>query len=175
MKMNNISTLLLFIALFLHQAAAVPTPLLDNTCKSTTNYALCVSSLESDPRTATAVDVRGLATIELDIILAKANVTLDHVGKLFSGVTDPYLYRAYGTCIEEFRGAVEGADSSLAGSISGLKSGDYVAAKSGLQLTKDHVAMCLEGFAGSKQPFTDEAQLVDGLSSVGISIIGLLH
>ncbi|CAN1190476.1 hypothetical protein LINPERPRIM_LOCUS40119 [Linum perenne] len=145
---------ILLLLLFLHQAVALaPT---------------------TDHQTEKATDVKDLALIVVDLILVKANDTLAQYGKLFRNVTDPGLYHSYGTCIEEFRGVVEGKDSSLAGSITGLKSGDYKAAKSGLQDTKSHVAMCLEGLIGRKDVFTNEAKLVDGLSSVAISIVDLL-
>ncbi|CAN1281691.1 Cell wall / vacuolar inhibitor of fructosidase 2 [Linum perenne] len=176
MKIKYVSIILLVLPIFLHQATAVAPPtLLEKTCRSSNNYTLCISSLQSDQRTKKATDVKGLASIELAIIFAKANDALVQYGNLLKNTSESGLYRSYGTCVEEFRGIVEGAYSSLRISIASLQLRKYKAAKRGLQDTKSHVAMCLQGLITRQNVFTNEAQLVDELSSVAISIIDLLR
>ncbi|KAK3188131.1 hypothetical protein Dsin_027692 [Dipteronia sinensis] len=56
--------------------------LIDDTCKKTHFYDLCVTTLRSDPQSSKA-DVQGLARIALEKLQAKANNnTLYHIHKL---------------------------------------------------------------------------------------------
>ncbi|EEF43122.1 cell wall / vacuolar inhibitor of fructosidase 1 [Ricinus communis] len=52
--------------------------LISNICKQTPNYNLCVTSLNSDPRSAKA-DTTGLALIMVDIIKARATASLNFI------------------------------------------------------------------------------------------------
>ncbi|KAK9948528.1 hypothetical protein M0R45_004099 [Rubus argutus] len=55
--------------------------LIDQTCRKTPNYSLCVSSLKSDPRSKSA-DVRGLALIMVNVVKVKAKTTLNRINVL---------------------------------------------------------------------------------------------
>ncbi|GMN63887.1 hypothetical protein TIFTF001_032945 [Ficus carica] len=79
------STTLLFFLLFLlsfphhhrHLLAAVAadTALIQQTCKTTKHYDLCVSSLISDPTSLQASDAKGLAVIMITIGVANSTAT----------------------------------------------------------------------------------------------------
>ncbi|GMP76262.1 hypothetical protein CsSME_00033019 [Camellia sinensis var. sinensis] len=92
--------------------------LIRQTCRRTNNFNLCVTSLESDPRSLKA-DVKGLARISLQQVLGKANQTLQIVGKLFN---QTHEFEFFGTCIEEYNKAVS---IELPGAIIALDSNDY--------------------------------------------------
>lgn len=178
-KMNTLVNLL-FIPLLLLQSllrcsasASVlknETGLIQETCKHTDNYSLCVSSLESDPRSSNA-DIKALALISVELVLAKANETLWHVGDLFKKVSDPALYRFYGTCIEEYRAIVE---RQIPEAIGALQSGDFLVSENNVEAAATHADNCKEQFAGEAQPFTDQNKTVHDLSLVTSSIIELL-
>ncbi|CAL1412972.1 unnamed protein product [Linum trigynum] len=157
--------------LFISAATAVPSTLLVQTCNKTDDDALCLSSLSSDPRAAAAGDVKTLALIEIDAITAKTNVTLEIVGKLFANVTDPYLYRCYGLCIDTFKGILE---NRIPQGIAALNSKNYAEAKEQVGDVQSDVELCLEQLA-DKEPFTGGAQLMSRLAGVAIGIINLLH
>ena len=55
--------------------------LIDQTCRKTPNYNLCVSSLKSDPRSKSA-DVRGLALVMVNVLKTKATTTLKRINEL---------------------------------------------------------------------------------------------
>ncbi|KAL7178335.1 hypothetical protein ACSBR2_031481 [Camellia fascicularis] len=78
--------------------------LIRQTCRHTNNFNLCVASLVSGPRSSNA-DVKGLACISLQQVLAKAIQTLQ-IGKLFNQTSDRLLLEFLGTCIEEYNKAV---------------------------------------------------------------------
>ena len=55
--------------------------LIAQTCRKTPNYKLCVSSLQSDPRSESA-DVRGLALVMVDVVKATATTALNRINVL---------------------------------------------------------------------------------------------
>ncbi|CAI0467530.1 unnamed protein product [Linum tenue] len=165
--------LLLSISLsFLHSATAALTPLLVQTCKRTSDYALCIESLSGDPRTADARYVSTLADIELYNVYDKTQATLDIVGPLLQKATDPNLVHSYGVCVGAFQ---EIAGDRWSGAIKALESGDYAGAEGQLGGIKSNVEWCLGEFGGEPQPFSEAARLVGRLADVDIGIIKLLH
>lgn len=146
------------------------TGLIQETCKHTDYYNLCVSSLELDPRSLNA-DIKELALILVELLLAKANETLLHVGDLFKKVSDPALYRYYGTCIEEYRAIVE---RQMPEAIGALQSDDHMVSKNDAEAAAAHADSCEEQVAGEAQPFSDQNKAVHDLSLVTSSILGIL-
>ncbi|KAI5349174.1 hypothetical protein L3X38_002061 [Prunus dulcis] len=55
--------------------------LIDKTCKQTPNYDVCVSTINSDPR-STGADVKGLGLIMVDAVKDKATGALNKADKL---------------------------------------------------------------------------------------------
>ncbi|CAB4302403.1 unnamed protein product [Prunus armeniaca] len=64
--MRSLKWIIACLTLFVlsQSRVSVNADLVEETCRKTTNYGLCVSSLKSDPRSSTA-DVKGLARIAL--------------------------------------------------------------------------------------------------------------
>ncbi|KAL6190816.1 hypothetical protein ACLB2K_037210 [Fragaria x ananassa] len=70
--------------------------LIDQTCKQTPNYNLCVSSLKSNPRSsATDTDVKGLAIITVEVLKSKANDTLNKIWAQLLRHEDPAVRNCY--------------------------------------------------------------------------------
>ncbi|XP_022741980.1 cell wall / vacuolar inhibitor of fructosidase 1-like [Durio zibethinus] len=143
--------------------------LIQETCKHTGFFNLCVSSLRSDPRSSNA-DLEGLARISVEILQDKAKDTLTYVGNLFKHVSDPVLYRSYGSCIEYYRASVE---RQLPEAIDALASKNYVTSKNDAAAAATNVDSCEQQFA-NKSPFNDRDKVVHDLALVASSIIGLL-
>ncbi|KAL7178341.1 hypothetical protein ACSBR2_031487 [Camellia fascicularis] len=170
----------LFCLFFLHAILLVSTQssastsqkninLIRQTCRRTNNFNLCVASLESDPRSLKA-DVKGLARISLQQVLAKANQTLQIVGKLFNQTHDRIEYEFLGTCIEEYNKAVS---IELPGAIIALDSNDYGESKQGAANVRDDANLCEQQWA-SGSPVTNQNHAVRDLSMVAFGIISIL-
>ncbi|KAL5983665.1 hypothetical protein ACLOJK_017755 [Asimina triloba] len=71
--------------------------LLDNVCKQTDAYGLCVSALLSDPRSPGA-DLRGLALVSIDLVLENLTDTRAAIGELLKSASDPNLKETLGQC-----------------------------------------------------------------------------
>ncbi|XP_042512944.1 uncharacterized protein LOC122087888 [Macadamia integrifolia] len=62
--------------------------LIQQTCKKTDNYTLCVSLLQSDPRTALKSNLNGLLNIFIDIAIKKAASNKLYVDRLLKAAKD---------------------------------------------------------------------------------------
>ncbi|GFZ13879.1 hypothetical protein Acr_24g0000690 [Actinidia rufa] len=140
------------------------------TCKSTNNFTLCVSTLQSDPRSFKA-DVKGLAHITLEIVLSKAKQTLTAIGNLFKNTMDPVLFRKYGTCILQYNRTVS---STLPQAIKALETNDNGASKQGAQDAATSVQTCGVQSASNEFPVSTQNKLVQDLALVAKSIISTL-
>ncbi|XP_057475476.1 cell wall / vacuolar inhibitor of fructosidase 1-like [Actinidia eriantha] len=140
------------------------------TCKSTDNFALCVSTLESDPRSFKA-DVKGLAEITLGIVRSKANQTLYAIGDVFKNTMDPDLFRFLGTCIGDYDQTVS---STLPQAIKALETNNYGAAKQGVEDAGTSVQDCVDAIGGKLPEIIKPDKLVQDLILVAKSIISTL-
>ncbi|KAK8482961.1 hypothetical protein V6N13_081297 [Hibiscus sabdariffa] len=143
--------------------------LIQQTCKKTRYFALCNSSLRSDPRSSNA-DLKGLASISVEILQEKANDTLTFIIGLYKNTTDPDLSRFYGSCIEDYGTSV---NRLLPETVKALGSKDYATAKNDAATVATYIDACDQQFA-EKTPFSDRNIIVHDHSLVASSIIGLL-
>ncbi|XP_028080685.1 cell wall / vacuolar inhibitor of fructosidase 2-like [Camellia sinensis] len=147
--------------------------LIRQTCKRTNNFNLCVTSLNSDPRSLNA-DVKGLARISLQQLLTKTNQTLQNVGNLFKDTRDPIMFRLLGNCIIEYNRAVT---DYLPGAISALDSNNYGASKQGADDTATSATTCGDQFIIRGLPrvsISTQSKQVQGLAMVASGIISTL-
>ncbi|XWS14230.1 hypothetical protein CRYUN_Cryun36dG0105300 [Craigia yunnanensis] len=84
----------------------LPNNLIETTCKQTPFFNLCVSTLQSDPRSSTA-DVAGLAHIAADSVNAKATATLNQITGLLKSAKDPNLQKALQSCVDSYNTIVK--------------------------------------------------------------------
>ncbi|XWS08468.1 hypothetical protein CRYUN_Cryun40dG0004800 [Craigia yunnanensis] len=80
--------------------------LIETTCKRTPFYNLCVSTLQSDPRSSSA-NVAGLALIGADKLKAKATATLGQITGLLKGAKDPKLKMALRVCVDYYNAIIK--------------------------------------------------------------------
>ncbi|XP_017974170.1 PREDICTED: cell wall / vacuolar inhibitor of fructosidase 1 [Theobroma cacao] len=73
--------------------------LVETTCKKTPFYNLCLSTLQSDPRSSRA-DLAGLVHIGADKVKARATATLRQIIGLLRAAKDPKLQTALRDCVD---------------------------------------------------------------------------
>ncbi|XP_052875552.1 uncharacterized protein LOC128280956 [Gossypium arboreum] len=121
------------------------------------------------PRSSNA-NLEGLAKISVEIVIDKANATLNFIVDLFKNVSDPVLYRSYGTCIDSYDASVE---RLLPEAIAALSSKDYATSRYDAATVAINVNACDKQFS-EKTPFSDRNRLVHDLSLMSAGIIELL-
>ncbi|KAK8660884.1 hypothetical protein V6N13_051792 [Hibiscus sabdariffa] len=142
---------------------------IQETCKKTRYFALCNSSLRSDPRSSNA-DLKGLVWISIEILHEKVSDTLFFIIGLYKNTRDPELSRFYGSCIEDYGTSVR---RLLPEAVKALGSKDYATAKNDATAVTSYIDACDQQFA-EKTPFSDRNIIVHDLSLVASTIIGLL-
>ncbi|XP_042506438.1 cell wall / vacuolar inhibitor of fructosidase 2-like [Macadamia integrifolia] len=109
MKIFSLAWLLIPLAIAFMPRTPALTPsdgngidLIHKTCNHTAEYNLCVALLQSDPRSLTA-DVKGLASIMLDLTLRNTNQTLSQVKELLKDTSlDQRIKQCFLTCVEVY-------------------------------------------------------------------------
>lgn len=124
--------------------------LIEQTCKKTPKYALCIHYLQADPKSSSA-NVEGLALIMVDVINVKANTALNKINQLLKGNPQPDLKQKLSLCYDEYR-AIVVADVPKA--ISALKLGDPKFAQDSADDAVVEASSCENSFSG-KSPLTD--------------------
>ncbi|VVA97948.1 unnamed protein product [Arabis nemorensis] len=129
--MNNFMKLFaIFVVLIQIQSAlSQPNQLIQQLCKKTLYQALCVSTLNLDPRSKTS-NLQGLGSISIDATRKKVNETLTYVISVFGDTRGREDYERYGTCIEEFGASVR---RFLPAASADLKAKRYVQAVSNMK------------------------------------------
>lgn len=182
--MNALVSSLLVLSLF---AASLPPPaqsfkfppargiagLIEQTCRLTPFYDLCVASLRSDP-TSGAADVRGLAHIMAGSVLASASRTLDRIQELLGQAPDPESERPLAYCAELYIPVVK---YTLPQAIDALDKGQLGFAVYGLSDAAKEVEACEKNLAGQggASPVTEGNEQVRNLVDVALAIIKILH
>ncbi|XP_077248730.1 pectinesterase inhibitor-like [Tasmannia lanceolata] len=115
------------------------TDLIHEACNNTRKYSLCVSALESDPRSLVAPNLFALVKVSLDIL--KANVTDAHsfVSVLLKNETDERMKRCLQeACLVEYDVALSYIDRAF----DYLKSNDYRSLNINIAAVDDSVETC---------------------------------
>ena len=170
LRMRSSVFLLCVVSLSLTQIQFSRADLVDQTCKQTPNYDLCVKTLRADPRSSTA-DVTGLALVTVDAIKAKATATLDRINGLLGTTPDPKTKAALSHCGELYDNAVLKAD--IPSAIEALKKGNPKFAEQGVNDAANEADSCERAFGGAS-PISSFNRSVSDLSRVASAIIGLL-
>lgn len=125
----------------------MPIYLIEQTCRRTTNYALCVSSLKSDPRSSKA-DVKGLALIMMDVAKAKATEILKKIDELRKkSQGDGAL--ALNLCAHDYGGII-GTD--IPNIKAAITRGDLESAEESFVYIGETIDDCEDGFQGCSWP-----------------------
>ncbi|XP_059630022.1 pectinesterase inhibitor-like [Cornus florida] len=152
LSVSSLTLLSIFLSfLFFNHSLAASNKLINSICSSTHNPSLCVQSLKSDPRTASA-DLKGLGGISIDIAQSNAKSTYNMILSLIKRTTDPKLKGRYDTCRENYDDSISDLDESR----QLLKSGDYAGLNIHASAALDGGETCNDNFEG---PPAEPAQL----------------
>lgn len=162
--------LLCLVVLSLAQAQFSAADLLEQTCKQTPNYDLCVKTLLADPRSSHA-DVAGLAMVMVDTIKAKAIAATHRIGELLGTAPDPKTKAALGRCVVLYDRAVLGAD--IPSAKEAVRTGNPKFAEQGANDAANEADSCERAFGGYS-PITSFNRGVSDVSRVASAIIRLL-
>ncbi|RRT34815.1 hypothetical protein B296_00057137 [Ensete ventricosum] len=91
-----------------------PSSLIQSTCSLTSNYDFCVATLQSDPHSLKANDVRSLSTIAVKMASATAKSTSKYASAQAKNATEAAAVRSgFRTCAEKYGNAGEALRSAL--------------------------------------------------------------
>ncbi|OMO53478.1 Pectinesterase inhibitor [Corchorus capsularis] len=147
--------------------------LVDQICKKTPFYDLCISTLRSNSNnSAESSDVKGLASVAADILLSNATDTLNYIQSQISQTSDPQMERALAYCAELYIPVVK---YNLPQAIEALSKGKFEFASDGISDAAKQADACEKNFSGSlNSPLSDRNKLLHSLSDVAVAIVKLL-
>ncbi|XP_010500306.1 PREDICTED: cell wall / vacuolar inhibitor of fructosidase 1-like [Camelina sativa] len=141
--------------------------MIDQTCKQTPDFKLCVSLLNSDPRGSSA-DISGLALILIDKIKVLATKTLTEINGLYK--KRPELKQALDQCSRRYK-TILNADVPEA--IEAISKGVPKFGEDGVIDAGVEASVCEEGFQG-KSPLTSLTKSMQNISSVTRAVVRML-
>ncbi|KAM6565748.1 hypothetical protein CsatA_024876 [Cannabis sativa] len=155
--------------------------LIESTCKQTPNYNLCISSLQSDPRSSKATNVEGLGLVMVDVVKSKAQATLDRINQLLkqqkssstsTGTTTSTLKQALDHCALNY-GAILNGDIPQA--TEAFTKGDFKFAQQGSDDAANEANLCENEFTPSgSSPITQMNKDVHDVALVTSSMAKML-
>ncbi|PON36863.1 Pectinesterase inhibitor domain containing protein [Trema orientale] len=158
---------------------SVDEDLVSSTCKKTLYFQLCVSSLRSDPQSQTS-DLRGLATIALNLSTANGVDTLSYISALKSeasynnGSQLQSILGCLSDCIDVYSDAIQ----NLQDSVPALNDKSYDTLQSLVSAAMTDSETCEDGFKeikGSSSPLTEQNEYFSRLCSNFLAITTLLY
>ncbi|XP_004508255.1 cell wall / vacuolar inhibitor of fructosidase 1-like [Cicer arietinum] len=151
--------------------------LVEETCKKTQNYNLCIKCLNSDPRSSTS-DLNGLALIMVNTIKLKAQTTLIKIRQVIETIGDkltPPQKQTLNSCTTNYNTIlnVDVHDAYIA-----LQQGNPRAAKDGVNDAATKGSTCENDFS-RKFPdgigiLGDTIKIMNDVATVASNIIGFL-
>ncbi|KDP27948.1 hypothetical protein JCGZ_19028 [Jatropha curcas] len=174
MKSSSIASLPMILFYILLFSTSLPetqcSDLINQICKKTPFYDLCVSSL--NPQSPVS-DVKTVASTLANLILSNATDTLSYIQGLIKEGADPQLQKPLANCAELYIPVVR---YNLPQAIDALTRGrfgftSYLLSDAGKQADD-----CEKSFSGSNQsPLSFRNKLVSNLCDVAVAILKLLQ
>lgn len=169
---------LLLLLLVVATSSSATTSIVEETCKSIATqrpnigYDFCVTSLNSDPSSATA-DSTGLAIIAANLSVANATKILSKIGSLMETESDPSRKDCLSACSEVYSEAVDHLNSAVAS----LGSKNYKDAMTFLSAALDASDDCEEGFddEGELSPMKADDRYYGRLAGIALTIAASLR
>ncbi|XP_073022638.1 putative invertase inhibitor [Primulina eburnea] len=146
--------------------------LIQQACKKTHNYNLCVSSLKSDPRGLKA-DLKDLVVIMMDIALVKSIKISELIIKLNKTVSDPYVRSSFHVCSSLY----DDSKVSLQEAIDAFESNSYKESYEQLGSAASGPGECEDTFAeppASKSPLTAVGADLCSLITIAEDILSMV-
>lgn len=172
--MESPKNLVLCMVLFV-LISSTPTPtkadLIEGICKKVPLYSqLCVSILQSDPRSVHVSDEKGLAGIVAEQALAKAKETTAEINKLLQSTKEGWLKSDLTACAGMYKAAVS---EHLPKAINSIRMNNISQAINLLTAASNDASDCEDGFEGAPgvSPIKDRN---DAMSQLCIISVGIL-
>ncbi|XP_074567044.1 pectinesterase inhibitor 28-like [Curcuma longa] len=128
----------IFPFIFLFALPPAASSLLQATCSLTSNYAFCMSALQSDPRSLKAADVKSLCAIALRIASADARSASAYAAGLTRNATEARAALALAACADRYRNSGE----ALQWALRALKEENYDYADMHVSAAQEYAAAC---------------------------------
>nr|XP_009764005.1 PREDICTED: putative invertase inhibitor [Nicotiana sylvestris] len=143
--MNSLRTSIVIFFFFLSFVAHSSGDLIEDICKKSTDYKLCVSSLRADPKSSSA-DKKGLVRIMLQLSLARAEDIYNQTLIILKQPTEPILKQ----CLQICRDTYDLAVSRITSSIKYLDENNFDMVNDGISSAMAFSVTCEESF--TEQP-----------------------
>ncbi|KAF3676975.1 hypothetical protein CQW23_08277 [Capsicum baccatum] len=148
---------------------SVRADLINDVCSKALKPAICLSTLNGDPRSKGA-NLEGLATISIDISLKNAQSTRGLVNSLLKQATDQQAKTRYSSCLENYNDAID----ELGGLPSLLKSKDYSGLNIHASAASDGPSTCDDNFTSEEPQLKAASEKLQGIISIILVISNLL-
>ncbi|MBA0733451.1 hypothetical protein Gogos_017469 [Gossypium gossypioides] len=144
--------------------------LVDQICKKTPFYDLCISTLKSN---SNGKDVKGLASVMADTMLSNATDTLSYIRAEINRTPDPKIERALAYCAELYIPVVK---YNLPQAIDALSKGQFEFAADGISDAAKEADSCEKMISWSQElaALSDRNKLIHSLSDVAVAIVKIL-
>ncbi|XP_065847915.1 cell wall / vacuolar inhibitor of fructosidase 1-like [Euphorbia lathyris] len=164
--------IILTTLIFPIHASIIGSELIDQTCKRTPYYELCVWSLLSNPQSFNT-DINGLAKIMVYSIEAKASRGIHRINNILEhGQSIKAKDRQrLKDCGNRYRAIIKG---DVPESIEAIRTGNYKFAEEGSFDAANEAMSCEEEFIGGSSPLSDTNVAVHDLSIVAASIVKII-
>ncbi|MED6145644.1 hypothetical protein PIB30_027211 [Stylosanthes scabra] len=138
--------------------------LIENTCRRTPNYNVCIQSLKSNLASLSA-DIRGLALIMVKVMASKATDGLSIIGRLQRGSSGPSP--ALTSCAGKYNAILVG---DIPQATQALQGGNAKFAESAANDAANEATFCENGFTG-RSPITAQNNAMRDVSVVTAAIV----
>ncbi|KAM7277860.1 hypothetical protein ACFE04_004994 [Oxalis oulophora] len=164
--------LLLLFTIPLLQPIHCDESLIEEICKNTPFYDLCVASLQSDSQSLNS-DVQGLSCIMAKDLLTNASELLNYIQVLIKGTADDLqLEKALANCAESYIPEVK---YNLPQAIDAVNQGHYSFAGYVISDAGKQADSCEKGFKGSDtSPLTDRNKIFRNLCDVAAAMLKMM-
>ncbi|XP_057965545.1 cell wall / vacuolar inhibitor of fructosidase 2-like [Malania oleifera] len=149
--------------------------LIEDSCKNTYNYTLCVSTLRSDPSTSNStINVKGLAYVMLKVLNANNTKILAEVSHLLNTTKDPLAIQCLHICFTDYMVNKDFIQHAY----DFLNSSEYALTRSETAFLADGAIDCESAFTeppiAIKSPLTTANDVFKQLAYIASGIINIL-
>lgn len=175
-KFSTIFSIHLAISLILFippiQSTLSHTSLLEQICRQSPHYHLCIMTLRSSINHRSKEDIVGFARLTLEIVNANASITLQHIQKGNIQTRDPQQKRALEDCLASYNMIV---NVHLREALNAMNKGDFKVVKQRAYAAGVEAESCDSKFKSSSiAPLRDTNRYVQNLCSITMSIVNRL-
>nr|KYP52613.1 Pectinesterase inhibitor [Cajanus cajan] len=166
--------LAILLALFVPPSQSIlsHTSLLEQICRQSPHYHLCVITLRSSIHHRSKEDIVGFARLTLEIVNANATITLEHIDKICMQAGNPKLKKALKNCNVSYNMIVK---VHLQEALNAMNKGDYKDVQQKAYVAILEAESCNNKFKNlPTSPLRDTNRYVQNLCSITMSIVDKL-